>query len=452
MVAGSLASMAPATAAPPTSLLFYESTETTCGLETEFGFVEFVVGTETLFGVTEPYAALWVYDESVEEPVIEYEPVFVEFGEGAFEAELELFETDGWSSVGTAEAAGTYVQAGDFEVIFDGRFKVGNRWIEQRIELAPLAVEGLLHVEVEGFAPVEYDMSECDGGIALWYGYFTNPTARVDRFGGTELFCDLEQDGWLLGLEASGDRSGGELYMEVIGPDQEYFGFTDQLSVDTGRLRLEVDLWEPGFEEPTETAVIDASLGKSEPFTIDGVWQEIRFENVVYDLIVEGTLTVPGFTFDMGECEGISNEVKRFEHPDLSRGKGKVPANDLPDGATLLTNRTNDQTRMASLEPEATCTVFDEDVPLGKTVWYTVPGTGEVVTVDTAGSDFNTVMGIYTIANDELVQEECLDNVFTESGATTSAAIEFDTIEGETYYVQVGGFGGEFGHLKVAVN
>lgn len=456
LMAGSLVMMAPAAAGPP-GLESSELTEVICGLETDFGFVDFYLGAETFEEGPEAFAGMGVFDEAFAWEVIVGEPVFVEFGDGFFEAELELFETEEWNLVGMASAIGTYEQVGDFEVIVDERSKFGNRWTEERVEVAPIAVEGLLYIEVDGFAPVEHDMSECEGSMDRIQIWSTNPTAFVLRFEDTGLFCQLEQDGWFLGLQGFGNSDGGELYMEVFGPDAEYFGFTDQFFGGTGSLMLDVHLWVPGLGEPTDVAVIDAFLSKGEPFAFDIIWQEVRFKSVTYELIVEGTLTVPGFTFDMSECGGEFSEGRWFEHPDMSQGKGQVPANDLPDGATLLTNRVNDQTRMASFEPEAACSVFDDeageyfDLPIGKTVWYTVEGTGEPMTVDTAGSDFDTVIGLYLMEDDELVPQACIDDVFSDSGITTLAAIDFDSAEGETYFVQVGGIFGEYGHLKVAV-
>jgi hypothetical protein len=70
---------------------------------------------------------------------------------------------------------------------------------------------------------------------------------------------------------------------------------------------------------------------------------------------------------------------------------------------------------------------FFGELPLGKTVWYTVEGTGEEMTVDTTGSGFDTVAGVYVVA------------------------LTFETMPDTTYYVQIGGFDGQYGHLKVAL-
>ena len=154
----------------------------------------------------------------------------------------------------------------------------------------------------------------------------------------------------------------------------------------------------------------------------------------------------------MAACDGVNFAVRDHIHPDQSQGKGKVPTNDLPDGAIELTNRAKVQTRMASEAPEAACVDPDfGELPMGKTVWYMVEGTGEEMTVDTTGSDFDTIVGVYVMEGDGLAQEACLDDNFDESGFRNVVALTFETMPSTTYYVQIGGFDGQYGHLKVAL-
>ncbi len=57
---------------------------------------------------------------------------------------------------------------------------------------------------------------------------------------------------------------------------------------------------------------------------------------------------------------------------------------------------------------------FDEhrsiEIPVEHTVWYTVTGTGGSITVDTAGSDFDTVIAVYEGAPDESATVACVDD------------------------------------------
>jgi hypothetical protein len=98
-------------------------------------------------------------------------------------------------------------------------------------------------------------------------------------------------------------------------------------------------------------------------------------------------------------------------------------------------------------------------VPIGKTLWYSFEGTGGPVTTDSAGSNFDTVIGV---CGAELNQIACVDDVVDEPGFSLQAAATIDTAEGASYLVQVGGFGffedpefpsmAEFGRVRLNVS
>ena len=141
---------------------------------------------------------------------------------------------------------------------------------------------------------------------------------------------------------------------------------------------------------------------------------------------------------------------------------GAVPINDTPDGAIAVAagDRFNVTTGGASLDAEqpiVTCPEGEFDT-FGRTLWYTIEGTGDPVTVDTAGSNFDTLIGVYESDGAVFTEIACIDDVFFDPiGATYQAALTFDTVEGTTYYIQVGGyldpFAGttQFGRLKLAI-
>ncbi len=191
-------------------------------------------------------------------------------------------------------------------------------------------------------------------------------------------------------------------------------------------------------------------------------------------LDVTGAVTVAGSEFAMVDCfaEAFSDHV-RFTPSNGPKPGGKAPANDTPDGAIALDTKglTNAQTRGAADAPEAECLVtfvFEEEdevfeetfpIPLGKTVWYSFVGDGTEMKVDTKGSNFDTVLGIYTT---EMEQLACVDDVGDEEGNfSLQAAATIETVAGETYWVQVGGFGffedpdfpaiAQFGRVRVRV-
>ena len=61
------------------------------------------------------------------------------------------------------------------------------------------------------------------------------------------------------------------------------------------------------------------------------------------------------------------------------------------------------------------------------------------------------VIGVYAMEGEETVQQGCIDDTFDETQFKNVAALTFDTVEGSTYYVQIGGLDGQYGHLKVAL-
>jgi hypothetical protein len=171
------------------------------------------------------------------------------------------------------------------------------------------------------------------------------------------------------------------------------------------------------------------------------------------------------YPIDFDHCFAAVFDVHNVFNAASGPKPGPAPSNDAPEGAIELSVGTRLQvnTSGTALDPELPITTCSEGIfdDLGHTVWYTVEGTGGEITVDTAGTRFDTVMAVYVKEGDELVEIACVDDVFTEPiGTTFQASITGPTEEGVTYWIQVGGFrnpeifgGGEaqFGRLKLEV-
>ena len=123
-----------------------------------------------------------------------------------------------------------------------------------------------------------------------------------------------------------------------------------------------------------------------------------------------------------------------------------------------------DQGRITDREATFECVIFEDEngapfeVPVANTVWYKFTGTGNSVTVDTAGSDFDTVLATYTAGPGGTftpVLHGCDDDVPTPPvGRSLQAAVTIPTVAGTTYYVQIGGFPDSafpFGNLRVSI-
>jgi len=78
-------------------------------------------------------------------------------------------------------------------------------------------------------------------------------------------------------------------------------------------------------------------------------------------------------------------------------------------------------------------------LPIGKTLWYTLEGTGGPVTIGTARSDCDTIPGV---SDADLNQITCIDDVGDDSGSwSLQPAATVETTPGEMHFVQVGGLG-----------
>jgi hypothetical protein len=98
----------------------------------------------------------------------------------------------------------------------------------------------------------------------------------------------------------------------------------------------------------------------------------------------------------------------------------------------------------------------------GRTLWYTVTGTGGDVRIDTAGSNFDTAVAVYVDDAGGLSEIACNDDEPAfEPVRTLQGVVTFPTEAGVTYYVQVGGFdfsfedpasSPEYGRLRLSVS
>lgn len=144
----------------------------------------------------------------------------------------------------------------------------------------------------------------------------------------------------------------------------------------------------------------------------------------------------------LGETGLLRLAIERLTDPAPTR-----PANDdfteaVPlDGAVFPVD-----TRAATTEdgePDEAC-----DVPTGATVWYTLPVTeGVQVEVRTLGSDFDTVLALYSGTTlDALELVSCND----DARPVLQSRIVHRPDVSETLYIQAGGFVGSTGGLVVS--
>jgi hypothetical protein len=427
-----------------------------CDVATDDGFVSMFVeiGSD---GDGFGDLAFW---ESPAEP-FESEPtlitVAVDFSGGAtgIDATFELVEFDPSSEppfgdpAGTAVLDATLTPDGD-PVPFEDEFHDGN--VHGRIEgwSQELTVAGTLTLPGADLT----DLSGCFAFHEESTAFVTNPSAFNAKFSEGNLFCFWEDEDSIVELNGFQDRFNTFLDVRV---SSETGGASAGLDVDLDDGAFEFET--PLFDEEDGSEVGSASGGAT--LTPDGdeirileVNGRSRLKLIIQEFSVAGELEIElggvttTYPMDDEHCAAQVVEGHRVDvrpagpkpRPYPNEGPGQAIPLVLGTPVTLKTGA-------GAEAPEATCLFDDfEEIPIGHTAWWSVVGTGGELTADTAGSDFDTVLGVYVQDGSDLVQVGCIDDV-----DILQAVITWDSEAGVTYLIQAGGFGGSTGNLVLVV-
>jgi hypothetical protein len=430
------------------------------------GFAFFSASTSDQFG-PDAFVDFWSSGEPTGQPDLfrDFEqPVVVTWSGSVLSGSIPLLNSSG-DPAGSATFSATLVPSGD-PFPFNDRFRDGNRWNQFTGVSQQMDPSGTLSVGGSTFS-----LDACFADETTVTVFATNPRSFVTHFSSREVGCDL--------TNARGDTGflftsleEGEVFIDASAFPADGSSGTGAFGSGTltnGVLDATLDTFDFETGEPSSggASIHLEIVGSGEPFDylLKNATFRLRASGVALDL--EGTLTIGSIVFDLGPCIGIDGRTKIIEtFPGGPKPGGKVPANDLPSGAKLLTvgAKTSVATKGASPEREASyeCMTFDDgggefEIPVGHTVWYRIVGTGGPVTIDTAGSDYDTVIAVYTsdgAGGFTPVPGACLDDVPLQPiGRTLQSAVTWNTVAGTTYYVQIGGFpeGFPYGNLRVAV-
>ena len=428
------------------------------------GFVFFGAVTSQQFG-PDGFVDYWTTNEPTGNP-----DRFRDFGQApvvtwngtVLQGSIPLIDSDG-DAAGVAAFSATLTPAGD-PIPFDDTFKDGNRRERFSGVTQPMDPSGTLTIGTSRFS-----LDECFADATTVSVFTTNPNSIVRHFSDRSVSCELTNaaTGDTGFLFASLDET--EVFVDAFGTDgtQEIAGFGFGTLVGNV-FETALETFDPETGEPIagggSIRIEIVGAGERFDYVIRSATSRVVVRGTTVDL--EGTLTLGTMEFDLGACIGVDAKVKEIiTFPKGPKPGGKVPANDLPSGAKLLTvgSKTSVATKGASPNREAPyeCLTFEEngevfEVPVGHTVWYRIVGTGRPVTIDTAGSDYDTVIAVYTSSGGAFtpVPGACVDDVpVVPVGRTLQSAVTFDTVANTTYYVQIGGFPESFpyGNLRVAV-
>jgi hypothetical protein len=295
----------------------------------------------------------------------------------------------------------------------------------------------------------------------------TQPNTFVLGNQGILLDCFWETADGVAGLFAVDDNFGPFADAFLIAPDHEIFTVAQpSVSLSPTSVTIEFPMHDFLNDVPASATASATLTPLGDPVTSDFLAQNSRQRVTEQLLAPNGTLTFStGDTFVM---DAESCFVTMFDShfvntaPQGPKEGGAAPANDTPDGAVSIRvgGTLNDQTRGTAVEPELQVEACpEEDDRFGHTLWYTFTGTGGPVPIDTAGSNFDTIVAVY---DDGLNLLACNDDIsFEPIGGDFQAAVTIDTVAGATYYVQAGGFDSvaftgvsdpEFGRLRVSIS
>lgn len=394
-------------------------------------------------------------------------PATVTFGAGTVAMTIPLLPAGEATVSGTLTPADTISQ--------DDRFRDGNSWYRSAAHGTAFAFSGELTLPGLG-SPVAFGPDGCGGSDIVTDTFVTQPHAAVASFTSSGGVCDL--------VNAAGDTA--TLFLGI----DEGTVFVDGNASDAGGSQVDFSGAAPAGADGTASIITDefdpetgaslgtgsatitlADTGETFEFTLHASNGFVRTRGSLID--VGGQLVTSIGTFSLEACIATNRDIKRVTTPSSGpKPGGKRPPNDLPSGAIALKPgaRVTVATKGAQLPSEAAypCLDFTDPfdgttftVPVEYTVWYRITGTGSLVTVDTAGSDFDTVVAVYAGSPNANATVACVDDTQLQPfGRTLQASATFPTLAGTTYWVQAGGLDEEvfgpdpfvpYGTLKVAV-
>ena len=380
---------------------------------------------------------------------------------------LYLYETG--EPAGDGSFSASFVDAGEPLSYRDVSQGSNARSVSEAF-IQPLAVTGSVQLPDATYN----DLSDCQAAREHYTFFGTNPDTRIERSSGIGLACEWATDDLHVQLYANADASGfahGEIF--VTDDTGTYAGFAE-IALDEATFTASWELMSISPEGEIAPAAVGgeiagsamaaatlSSTGESGHVFDRTRSQMFKFFYEVFAVNGQLDIVTPAgeISLPMGDnCFANSADSQvRFSSP---HGQGGRPlANDQPADAEPIAigDAVSVATAGTDEAPEAACTIDSEEaggeveIPLGHTAWWSFTGTGGDITIDTVGSDFDTVLGVYVLQGGEMVQVACVDDVFVDPDATLQARLTVSTEAEVTYLIQAGGFGSSTGQLELSV-
>jgi hypothetical protein len=356
--------------------------------------------------------------------------------------------------IGDGTLAATLTPAGDVE---SWRFRdhLGNHQSRATGTNQAFTVSGTLSLPND----VSFDLSGCEAMQTSETWFSNSPAHSVEHRSDFRLSCGWDSEQGYVALFASDNDFGPTADLFVATPD----GFV----YAPGNVELTRTSFEGTFElipewddegNPIGTASASAGLTAADRIRHSELSPDGRITLKGTQLAVTGSLSLDingeSMTLVMDAASCQANDVRYSLLP--ARPEREEPvANDTPEAAIPLKlfDKLTVSTAGTDLPAEVPCTFTDPDGTtyegsLTNTVWWRLEGTGSAITVDTAGSTFDTMVAVYLVEGDKVgPQVGCVDDV----DESLQARITFETVADASYLIQTGGFGGETGDLNISI-
>lgn len=350
------------------------------------------------------------------------------------------FGADGVTPAGDAVVTLTFAPDGDPEQISEQNKPNSNETSRVVGTVQPLTVTG----SVTAVGRTASDLSGCEAERIELTTRATNPDSVVSGIRGgrtTDAHCSVGSQGYLS--------------FAVDGKD------VDGAFVVTGPKFVNGEVLEARWRPPTLSGTFQSFNGKGKPIgtssakivrgelidefrSVDTLGPFRRMYSVTaYE--ATGTLQLPSGQEHALQCELLLVTG----HAALHSPSGPTPANDAASDATPLAVGDVAEQRTGGAREDAEVGSWCGETGLSYTVWYSVTGTGtgDKLTLDTAGSDFDTVAAVYTGSPDDPREIACN----SDRRNTRLAAVTWQAEPGEQYWVQIGGSEGQSGRLSVTL-
>ena len=306
---------------------------------------------------------------------------------------------------------------------------------------------------------ISFPLAGCEAFRQTSDWFSNNPTSSVSHSNELTVTCGWSTDDGNVGLYASRTALGTKADLWVETADTFLYG-SGSVSLSRSAFNATFDLYSKSDDGsgPAGTASASAALTSLDRVSQSEEFGGSRFSIKGVLLGVAGTLTIETGngprTFDMDAASCQAGSVRFSQLPGRPERPEPVD-NDTPDTALALKlgDKVLLNTTGAADAPEAPCLMDDAEGgtfegPITNTVWWRIEGTGSPITVDTAGSSFDTMVAVYVVEGSAVGGSiGCVDDV----AEGVEARVTFDTASDASYFVQTGGFDGSKGDLNVLV-